>query len=182
MRELNCPPEAEVLGVCSNALVNNVRSQYLRPFVEKYGLADADPNGWYPVIDLLNAMNEIFMLDNKVLNIVAIGMKIGKIVPLPPEIENPTLPSVLMIWDDLYQRLHRNADVGCIRCDKVDEKHYITIHTDLYPDDMNYGILYAYGKRFLPTGTDFTVYYDPDSPARDHGGTSDTTILHIEWD
>ncbi len=182
MRKLTCPPEVEVLGVNSRALVDNIQGHQFRPIMKKYGLVDADPASWYPAIDFLNVMNEVFMLDSRVLNMVAIGMKIGEITPLPIKIENPTLPDVLMVWDDLYQSLHRNADVGYIKCDKVAQKHYRTIHADIYPDDMNYGILYAFGKRFLPTGTDYTVFYDPDSPTRDYGGTVDATIIHIEWE
>jgi hypothetical protein len=46
---------------------------------------------------------------------------------------------------------------------------------------MSYGILYAYGRRFLPPKTPFRVYYDPDKPARDYGGQGSETIIHIQW-
>ena len=56
------------------------------------------------------------------------------------------------------------------------------MHSTTTPDDMSYGLLYAYARRFLPPGTQFTVYYDPDIPARDYGGDREETIIHIEWD
>lgn len=182
MRKLSCPPEAETLGALLHAFTDNLQGEDTRPIVEKHEIADVDPNGWYRVMNLLNALNEIAENPNVVFNMVAIGMKIGEVVPMPPEMKDPSLPDVLMIWDDLYQGLHRNANLGDIVCKKVADKHYTTTHSNPYPDDMSYGILYAYGKRFLPTGTQFTVFYDQDSPARDYGGTSDTTIIHIKWE
>lgn len=182
MRKLSCPPEAETLGTLLHAFTDNLQSADTRPIIEKHGVADVDPFGWYPVMSLLSALNEIAENPNVVFNMVAIGMKIGEGVPLPPEMENPTLPDVLMIWDDLYQGLHRNADLGQITCEKINDTHYKTTHSNPYPDDMSYGILYAYGRRFLPPGSNFTVYYDTDFPARDYGGTTDATIIHIKWE
>lgn len=182
MRKLTCPPEAETIGVNLHAFTDNLQSADVRPIMEKHGVKDIDPYGWYPTMNLLNALNEIAENPNLVSNYVAIGMKIGEALPLPPEMENPTLPDVLMIWDDLYQGIHRNGDVGKIECVKHTDKHYETIHSVVYPDDMSYGILYAYGRRFLPQGSQFTVFYDTDSPARDHGGTSEGTSIHIKWE
>ena len=89
---------------------------------------------------------------------------------------------VLMRWDDMYQMLHRNADVGGITVEKIAEKHYKTSHTVIYPDDMSYGVLFGFARRFLPPGTPFKVYYDPEIPPRDRGGEQDATIIHIEWE
>ena len=116
-------------------------------------------------------------------SLVAIGIEVGLMTPMPADLaeENPTLEDVLMRWNDMYQMLHRNADVGSIVVEKVGEKHIKTIHTVVYPDDMSYGVLYGYGRRFLPPGTFFKVYYDPDFPPRDRGG-KDATIIHIEWE
>jgi hypothetical protein len=52
----------------------------------------------------------------------------------------------------------------------------------VYPDDMSYGILYGYARRFLPPGTKFKVYYDPDVLPRDQGGSENYTIIHISWE
>ncbi len=182
MRTLTCPPEAETLGVNFHAFTENLHGEFTRPIMEKHKVADVEPFGWYPAVNLLNALNEIAANPNVVFNMVAIGMKIGENTPLPPEMENPALEDVLMVWDDMYQSLHRNGDMGGIKCEKLGEKHYSTAHTNPYPDDMSYGILYAYAKRFLPEGTHFTVSYDPESPARDYGGTSDATIINIRWE
>jgi hypothetical protein len=181
MRHLSCPPEAETLGVNFHAFTDNLQGKDVRPIMEKHGVADLEPLEWYPAINLLNALNEVAENPNMLMNMVAIGMKIGESVPLPPEMENPTLPEVLMAWDAIYQGIHRKGDMGGIQCIKHGEKHYETIHTVPYPDDMSYGILYAYGRRFLPAGSNFTVFYDPNCPARDYGGTSDGTSIQIKW-
>jgi hypothetical protein len=134
------------------------------------------------VKNLLDALNDLAAKGNVSANMTAIGMGIGQTVPIPPELPHPTLEQVLNIWNDLYQGLHRNADVGSIRIEKISDKHFKTIHSVIYPDDMSYGVLYAYGRRFLPPGTYFKAYYDAEVPARDYGGTGDVTIIHIEWE
>ena len=181
MRELTCSPDAEVIGTLVYTYTDNLQAEEIRPVIEKYGLVDVDRFGWYSLSNLLKVLNELSHNANVMSNMVAIGMKIGADIPMPPGMENPTLPEVLMVWNDLYQAVHRNADVGKVVIEKVTDTHYKTIHSNPYPDDMTYGIMYAYGQRFLPRGSGFTVYYDEDEPARDHGGTSDSTIVHITW-
>lgn len=180
MRKFSAPASAEVLGQNIRAWAENLAGQDTTPIMQKYGLVDVDPHGWYSVQTLMDAMNEIVASPNYSSNMVAIGMAIARIIPMPPHMPNPTLDEVLMIWNDLYQYLHRNGDVGSIRCDKTSDKHYRITFTDLYPDDFSYGILYGYAQRFLPAGSDFKVAYDPAIPARDYGGQG-ATVIHIQW-
>lgn len=181
MRRLTCEPTLEVLGQNIRAFTDNLESDLTAPIMRKYGLWNVAPDGWYPVVNLLDALNEMAETTGGWSSMVAIGMEIGRIIPIPPHIENPTLPDVLAIWNDLYQYLHRNGETGEIRVERVSEKHYKTIHTDLYPDDLGYGILYSYARRFLPPGTQFKVFYDPDLPGRDTAG-GDKTVLHVTWE
>jgi len=181
MRKLTCPPGTETIGQLLNSWYENLQSDETRPIMEKYGMVNLDPFTWYPVQMLLDATNEIAE-QNMTPNFVAIGMKIGEGVPLPPSMVNPTLEDVLMIWNDLYQGLHRGGDVGYIRTDKVSDTCFKTVQAGIYPDDMSYGVLYAYGRRFLPPGTPFTVFYDPDVTPRDAGGTGEATVINIKWD
>jgi hypothetical protein len=83
------------------------------------------------------------------------------------------------MWDGLYQYLHRGGDAGKIVVEKITDTHYNTRHTVLYPDDMSYGVLYGYGRRFLPRGTQFKVYYDTSIQRLDDEGKF--TDIHIEW-
>lgn len=180
MRKFAAPPGTEILGVNIRAWADNLQSIDTAPIMKKYGLTDVDPHAWYSVQTLMDAMNEMVKIPNTASNLVAIGMEVGKIVPMPPDMPNPTLAEVLMIWNDLYQALHRNGDVGEIRCQKVDDTHYKITFTDLYPDDFSYGIMYGYGRRFLPERTYFNVYYDTEVTPRDRGGTG-ATVIHLDW-
>ncbi|MBZ0318919.1 MAG: hypothetical protein K8L91_21065 [Anaerolineae bacterium] len=182
MRSLTCDPKAEVVGLMLNSYVDNMMADESAPVFKKHGLINLDPHTWYPLPPLLSALNELAALPGLSLNLTAIGMKIGEGVPMPPELgPHPSLEKVLMAWDATYQFLHRSADVGKIWLEKVSDKHFKTFHSVVYPDDLSYGVLYAYGRRFLPPGTHFTVRYDSDLPARDYGGTTPYTIIHIHW-
>ncbi|MBN1201913.1 MAG: hypothetical protein JXJ20_08675 [Anaerolineae bacterium] len=181
MRKLTCPPGTETIGQLLNSWYENLQGDETRPIMEKHGMVNLNPTTWYPVRMLLDATNEIAENCNVTPNFVAIGMKIGEAVPLPPDMENPTLEEVLMIWDDLYQGLHRGGDVGCIKIEKVSDTYFKTIQSGIYPDDMSYGVLYAYGRRFLPPGTSFSVFYDPDVTPRDQGGEGEATYINIKW-
>ena len=182
MREYIAPAHAETIGLLLQAFYDNLEESNTRPIMEEHGVVNLDPQKWYPTQMLLNALNDLKHNPGFRSSMTAIGLKTGETVPIPPDMKEPTLEKVIGIWDSLFQMLHRNGDVGCIRVEKVTDKHFKTIHTVVYPDDMSYGILYAYGRRFLPPRIPFTVYYDPDLPARDYGGEGKETIIHIQWE
>jgi hypothetical protein len=182
MRTLTCPPESETIGFNIMAFLGNLQGDRTSLVMEKYGLLDIDPESWFPTQKYLDALNELAISPDFSSSLVAIGLEVGMMPLLPPDLENPTLEQVLMRWDDMYQMSHCNADVGGIAVEKVGEKHYKTIHTVVYPDDMSYGILYGYARSFLPPGTKFKVYYDPDVLPRDQGGSENYTIIHISWE
>src|SRR5688572_26603129 len=150
MRKLTCPPTAQLLGMYLSAYISNLQSMETRPVVEKYGLMNLDPQGWYPTHKWLDALNELSDQPNLSPNTLAIGMEIGKLVPVPSDMENPTLEQMLMGLDFAYQSAHRNGDVGKFVCEMLGEKHYRIACTDLYPDDLTYGLLYSFARRFLP--------------------------------
>jgi hypothetical protein len=180
MRKLTAPPGTETLGQNLMAFVDNLQGSETAPIMKKHGLIDINLNAWYSAQMLLDALNEMAETSNPSANITAIGLKIGQIVPIPGD--NPTLQQALMVWNDVYQSIHRGGDAGSIQCEKIAENHWKTTHSVFYPDDMSYGILYGYGRRFLPTGTHFKVFYDPEVKARDYGGDGDATIIHIQWE
>jgi len=181
VRTLTCPPTGEVLGVNIIAWVENLQSDETRPIMQKYELLNPVPDKWYPTHLLMDSLNEMAQQANVTSNYVAIGMQVGKICPMPPELTDPDVGQVLSVWDSIYQSLHRSGDVGRICCEKMGDKDYKVTFTDLYPDDFSYGIMYGYAKRFLPQGTHFKVFYDPNVTPRDNGGTG-ATVIHLTWD
>lgn len=182
MRKLSCPTGTETIGQMLHSWYENPHSDENRPIMEKYGMVKLDPFTWYPVQTLLDATNEIAERCNTTPSFVAIGMKIGTGIPLPADMENPTLEDVLMRWNDLYQELHRGGDVGYIKIEKISDTYFRTIQAGIYPDDMSFGLLYAYGRRFLPKGTLSRVFYDPVVIPRDQGGAGEFTLINIQWD
>lgn len=180
MRGFDCPPNSEMSGYYALALIENIQAPEVRPIMEKHGLVDPVPDQWYPMSIWFGAFNEMLQLPNVMENMVAIGMKIGQLIQVPPSIQNPTYEKILMAWDSIYQAAHRKGDVGHILCEKVGDNHWKAILTDPYPDDLTYGIFYTITRRFLPPGTQFKLYYDPDIPSRDRGG-KDKTVIHVEW-
>jgi hypothetical protein len=161
------------------AFFHNLRGYETAPIMERHGLASVGQNDWAPTSRFLDALNELAETTDLMSSLVAIGMEIGTTIPMPDGI---TLDQVYMGTNDVYQSLHRGADVGAITGEKVSDKHYIMTLTDVYPDDFTYGIMYGYARRFLPPGTGYSVAYDLDVKPRDRGGDSGKTVIHIKWD
>jgi hypothetical protein len=180
MRKLTCPPNVELLGLYIDAFVSNIQGAETRPIMEKYGLANLDPHGWYPCHKWMDALNELAQLPNVTENMVAVGMEIGKAIPVPPGVENLTLEQMLMGLDGAYQGVHRNSDVGKYTCERLNDKHLKVTCNDLYPEDLTYGIVYVFAKRFLPPKTAFKVCYDEHILRRDEGGDG-PTVIHVSW-
>lgn len=178
MRKLGCDPEIETIGFNMLALINNVNASDIRPLLEKHNLVDIDPDTWYPAQKWMAVFNEMGSQSGGMFNFVAVGMSVAEKLPIPPEMS--TLEAVLENWNALYQMQHRGGDIGYVDFEKRSDKHYVTIHNHLYPDDFNYGLAYGFAKRFSPAGTHFTVKYDDHEPRLDEGG--ERTLIHVTWE
>jgi hypothetical protein len=181
MRQLTCSPTVEVSGRYLQSFISNLQGYETKPVVEKFGLLDINPDAWYPCQSFLDVLNELGKRPNNSQNTVAIGMEIGKMIPAPPGMENATLEQMLMGIDYAYQGAHRNGEIGKYICEKQSENHLKLTYNDLYPDDLTYGIIYSFARRFLPPQTAFKVYYDTVIIPRDLGGNG-STIIHVCWD
>jgi hypothetical protein len=181
MRNLACEPGTEISGVAMLSLIENVRGDALIPLVKKHGLEDIDSARWYPAENYLDFLNDLVRHPDLMFNLVAIGMSIAEIGLMPPGLENATFPQMVEKWDQHYQANFRNGDVGNKTTVQVDRQHYKIVHNKtVIPDDFEYGVLYGFAKRFLPPGTQFTVWFDEDTPRMDEGG--EQTIIHVQWE
>lgn len=180
MRKITCEPTMEVSGATMLSIVENMRADEIAPLVEKYGFEDIAPSEWYPLQDFLDFLHEMGHDPNLAANLVSVGMSIAETALMPSELEHPTFEQMVEGWDDHYQSNFRNGDAGYKQTTKVDKQHYKVAHNNtIMPDNLEYGVLYGFAKRFLPPGTRFTVWFDEDMPRMDKGG--EQTILHVEW-
>lgn len=181
MRKLECEPGTEFSGAALLSIVENVMSAGYLPLIEKYDYDNITPDEWYPLEDFFDFLNELFQMPNQMFNLVAIGMTIAETALMPPELENPTFTEMVEGWDAHYQANFRNGDVGSKTTIKLDDQHYkVVLDGTKMPDDLEYGVLYGFARRFLPPGVNFTVWYDEDVQPMDKGGKQ--TVLHVSWE
>ena len=181
MRTLICEPGTEISGATVLSLVENVTSTAYVPMIKKYGFDAIDANKWYPLKSYLDFLTELVQQPNLMFNLVAIGMSIAEVAPMPPELANAAFSQVVEGWNEHYQASLRNGDVGRKTTIKVADQHYKVVHDrTVVPDDLEYGVLYGFAQRFLPPGASFDVWFDEDIPRMDEGG--DRTVLHVSWD
>jgi len=172
-------PKAEVLGRSASGMVSNIKHEEIDEILKKHHLDQMDMNGWYPVQAVLDVLSEVSDNTNASENLVAVGMRVGEIgvVNLPAEFANASLVQVLEAYcTTIFQGRHR-GNVGTLSLNKDDPSHLIVTACVPYPDDLIYGIFFAYARHFTPRGERFVVRYDETIPRREQGG--DKTIIHI---
>ena len=148
------------------------------PILEKHGLIDIEPDAWYPLQPLLDALKEIYEGDfSAVLDMVHIGMKIPEHVIWPPEIQ--TLEDALFSIDVAYHMNHADGEVGFYQATQVNEREIEMVCQNPYPCDFDYGLLYAIAQRYLPPDGDLIVFHDENGPCRKYG--DDSCTYHITW-
>jgi hypothetical protein len=172
--------DCEVIGQVMIDFASAIGSEHFMPIFEKHGLGDIDPDQWYPVLDLLNALDEISQQAGSMPDLVSIGMKSAEMAVLPPEYYELSIPEIFQLMNEAYRVNVRGTDPGEIACDLIDDRHIRLTTRVPYPDDHWYGVCYGYMRRLAPPGTQFTIYYDDDILRRDLGG--DVTVIHVEWE
>lgn len=179
MRPYECDPNTELTGQTALALTQNINYQNIQAIIERHHMTQIDPQKWYPLQDLLDILKEIAVESNSTFNFVSIGMAAVEVGHIPPEIAQLSLEEFLHQYDKIYKMRHRHGDAGSITTEKVAPNHLRVTLKIPYPDDVFYGVIYAYARRFLPTGTRVVVKYDETQPRMAEGGPS--TILHVMW-
>ncbi len=180
MRRRTCSPETEVIGTTLISFIDNLQSASIVPLLEEHGMANIQPDQWYPLSPWLDVIYELSDQPGFSSNMIAIGMKIIDYAVTPEEMQGIPLDEMLDHWNEHFQLNHRNGDVGYIVTEKVKEKYYRTIHNNIYPDDFNYGILYGFAQALLPEGSDFEVWYE-DYNNRIDLGDNDETVISVRW-
>lgn len=181
MKQRICDPNTEVIGQVMLSYIDNLQTDLMRPILEKHHLTNIEPDTWYPLQPWLNFIQELSTLPGFSSNMIAVGLKVAEYAVKPPEMANVTLEQILEGWNDHLYANHRSGNIGSITTEKVAEKHYRTIHRHIYPDDLSYGLAYAFARTILPPGTDFKVWYENYDKRLDNGN-GDETVICVKWE
>jgi hypothetical protein len=174
-----CDPGIELVGQTVLSLTQNTQYESIKPLLEKYGLTEVDPQGWYSLQRVLDLLSEMSNEGNASANFVSIGMAAVEVGYIPPEMQTLSLVEFLTAYGKIYKMRHRGGAPGSVEVQTITDQHLKVILRIPYPDDVFYGIMYGYARRFRPKGTPFVVFYDEAAPRHDHGG--EATIIHITW-
>lgn len=173
--------EAATNGIL-NSMAYLTRDPHMKavvdPILEKYGLDDLKPGEWVPFQSWLNVFRDISDEGRRqMFDLVAIGMSIGMGIAIPPEIDS--IPAVLASLDPVYQMHHRVGEVGNYYVEKLGERKYKVVANIPYQEDLVYGTIYGFCKRFVSSADRLVVEIDKNAPSLKKGDKS-TTYL-ISW-
>jgi hypothetical protein len=175
-----CDPQLELNGRTFLSFFTNIQYDVIQPHLERYGLTDVNPDGWYPLQTALDILTAISQDEGSMMNMVAIGIAAAEVSPIPQEVLQMPFDEFLFLYQKLYQTRHRNGDPGWVRAERMARGHVRMTLKIPYPDDIFYGLFYGFATRFLARGVSRIIEYDPDMPTREQGG--DVTVIHVIWD
>ncbi len=148
-------PDAEYLGTIVFVFTQNLRADVIQPILKRNGLEDIQPDKWYPQRDYLNALREIEQ-KHTFEELVAIGMKVSEVIPLPPDIHD--IESALYFLDvGLHATSRKIHPEECIKVEKVSPTHFRTINNVPTPPFLAYGTIWGFVRRFKKKGENPTV-------------------------
>lgn len=166
----------EVLGASMLALPACLKANEIMPLLQRHGLAEIDPQKWYPQQGILNLYRDIEEGRSNVSeNLVSIGIKSVETMGFPPEVN--TMQSMIMAMAGSYDQVHRNIQPGEGTWGRlVGENHAQAILNTPYPDDVFYGYYWGLMKKYTPAGMRFRIAMaennDPELPG---------TLYDITW-
>jgi len=180
MRAFECTPGMEISGSLALSLLINLSADEFQPALAKRGLDNLDSAGWYPFQSILDVFKEVADQPGSMFDFVAVGMAAVDRYDLPPEIANlPLEQFFLNVIPRLINRSYRNGEATKFAVDKTADKHLRIRMITAYPDDVGYGFMYGFARRFMYDKGNFSLKYDENQPRRDRGGNE--TIMHLTW-
>ncbi len=160
-------PKSEVSGKAMQAFTEAMVKEEILPVLKDHGITELDANHWYSHQFWLDILRDI--AERKV-NVseyfVAIGMKVIDTAAFPPMISS--LENALQSLPVAYQLDHRNQSEKGWIVELAAPRKAIIVAENPYPDDVDYGVVWALVRRFRPKGIQFTVRrITPDAPDAD---------------
>ncbi len=172
-------PDHEVLGAAIITYRDSVNLEHYAEVYAEHELGGVKPDQWYPYQKVLDVLNTLAERGGEMMDFVSIGMAVSSKAPLPPEFDAMPFAQVIQAVGMAVAQFNRGKDCGYTKFEEISPTHIKLEIRDPAPDDLLYGNIYGYAKRFLPAGYRFSVRYDTDIPRRELGGHS--TIIHVEW-
>lgn len=173
-------PDAEVLGGAINGFIDAVNRDNITPHLEKLGMTNIQNDKWYPKQLYLDLWNSILNSNQSAMHdLVSIGMTIAR-TAWPPEADQQSFDELVESWAAAFDFVNRGKDRGYVRGEKLNDKQYVVRCCTPDPDDLNYGVVYGFCRRFMPKGTQYTVAYDPSVTRRDQGGEETVILITLE--
>ena len=144
--------------------------------LERHGIPNPSPNGWYPQQAWLNAFREIAgTIGARTLH--QIGSSIPASARFPPGIDS--IEKALASIDAAYHLNHKGGEIGHYQYVKTGPSSATVTCRNPYPCDFDRGIIEAMVTRFKPAGSIPRVQHDASKPCRSKQGDSCTYL--ISW-
>ncbi len=159
--------------------IDQIFEQQMMEILAMFDITDVDPEGWYPLKNLLQALK--YISDEIGPNtLFAIGKGITVNAKFPEGIEN--LEQALLSINEAYHMNHRGGEIGYYKLVEFDPeaRHAVMECNNPYPHYFDKGIITAMSRRYAPEDAGFIeVYADDSRPTRLDGADSDWFI--IKW-
>lgn len=169
----------EVSGEAVLAVVNalDAGKATRMKILEKHGIADPHPGGWYSQqlwLDAFREISEIFGVHT----LFAIGEAIPENAVFPPEVDG--LKKSLASIDLAYHLNHRGGEIGHYSLVEFDEakRSAVMVCNNPYPSEFDRGIITTMTRKFVPQNSMiYDVQLDPSKETRLRGGNSCTYLI-----
>jgi hypothetical protein len=170
----------EVRGALIIGYKSALNYEEFASFFEAHGLKEVDPAAWYPAQQVLDVFNDMLDAAHGFLDFVSIGIAAASYLSFPPNVDRHSSESVLTAMSVIPDTLVRSRQPGYVTTERIDAQHYSIKVRSTMPDDMQYGILYAFAKGFVPNVSSIVLSYPPNGKRRDYG--DEYTAFDLKWD
>lgn len=171
--------DQEILGQFIVAYYDATNSDHFNHFFERNNLGRINPDEWYPLQDLLNVFNDMVDDRSDMMDFISIGMNMAENADLPSDFDSMDVPELMKQAGNIFMSAFRGSDVGEIGVELVSDNHVKVHYVTPFPDDVVYGTLYGFLRRYSDNSSSIKAYYDPNLTRRDQGG--EVTVIHAEW-